>query len=706
MPATRPHPVGAPTSPRRTRQGRELPAIRSHSIASPEVGSQRLSHIDGLRAIAVAAVVLYHFGIPGVQNGFLGVDVFFVVSGYVISRSLTTAHAHHRGGLRSWLLGFYARRVWRIAPALLVMIAVVGSMFALFEPRGYTSAPILWTGIGASVGVSNLVLLGSEQGDYFGSTTRFNPFLHTWSLGVEEQFYLIFPLLLWLLLSAGSLVTHRRARLPIMVLAIASLALAAWLWRTDPGGSFYLLPTRFWELAAGALAFQAARWADTRIRRPVPRVLLGWLGMAMLVASMVGVGGADSPFPSALLPVAGTVLLIWLAPAERAGWAASGRWLRTPPMTWLGRVSYSLYLWHWPVIVIWLWVFGSRGPVDILLAIIAAVALAALSYYCVERPVLRSRLPHAPLRRTQWLLGGGAILMTLSLVFVIGWQHDGFSRASPVSLSVTKQSGWANDRMPDEPTQTAAGVAGAARLIDIGDSHASAYTAMVTRAAKENGLALTVASHSGCGFTLLAPVPTDGSCRATWKAIDSAQRGDVALFIGLRAPRIADSGELEPEYTSESVANVAARTKALAQFQPIAQRLSARGVSVMVNSPEPLFARSPYLCADWWFSANTGCALPATMSRSSELKRSEPANKNIDALVGAIPSVVVWNAFDALCPPSQDTCSQYDAQGHVLFVDTDHVSGWGNAAALPSFREALDRALDRSQTGPSPVAAP
>jgi peptidoglycan/LPS O-acetylase OafA/YrhL len=671
----------------------------THSDASPEVrAAQRLSHIDGLRAIAVAAVVLFHFGIPGVQNGFLGVDVFFVVSGYVICRSLTTTHSKRQGGLRSWLLEFYARRVWRIAPALLVMIAIVGAMFALFEPKGYTSAPILWTAIGASVGVSNLVLLGSEQGDYFGTTTRFNPFLHTWSLGVEEQFYLIFPLLLWLLLSASSLVMRRRAQLTLIMLAATSLALAAWLWRTDPGASFYLLPTRFWEVAAGALAFQAARWVAARVRGTIPRVVLGWAGMAAIVASMAGVGGADSPFPSALLPVGGAVLVIWFAPVEHAGWAPPGRWLRTPPMTWLGRVSYSLYLWHWPVIVIWLWVFGSRGPADIVLAIMVAVALAALSYYCVERPVLRSRLAHTPMRRRQWLLGGGAIVMTLSVVVVIGWHHDGFSRVSPVSFSVTKQSGWANDRMPDESRQTATDIDGAARLINIGDSHAGAYTAMVTTAAKQYGLSLTIASRSGCGFTLLAPVPTDGSCSAVWEAIQSAQRGDVALFIGLRAPRIADSGELEPAYVSDSAANVAARAKALAQFQPIARRLSAQGVKVIVNSPEPLFARAPYLCEDWWFSANSGCEFPTTMSRASELKRTESGQKPIDAVVAATPAVIVWNVFDALCPPSQDTCSQYDTQGHILFVDTDHVSGWGNAAALPSFQAALDRALDRPRT--------
>lgn len=335
-----------------------------------------------------------------------------------------------------------------------------------------------------------------------------------------------------------------------------------------------------------------------RVRGVATRVALGWGALAVVLASLAGLGGPDSPFPAALLPVAGTVVLTWLAPVERAGWAASGCWLRTPPMTWLGRVSYSLYLWHWTVAVIWLWVFGTPGPAGIVLAITLAVGLAALSYYGVERPVLRSKLAHRPLSRPQRILGGAAILTALSIVVVIGWHHDSFALESPLSLTVTKQAGWANDRLPNEPKQSPTAAADAPRLIDIGDSHASAYTAMVTAAAKDDGLSLTIASHSGCGFTLLAPVPTDGSCSATWNAIHSARPGDVALFIGLRAPRIADLGTIEPAYVSDSPANVAARAKALAQFEPIARELSARGVKVMVNNPEPLFARAPYLCDD------------------------------------------------------------------------------------------------------------
>lgn len=665
------------------------------STPSPLIRRERLTHIDGLRAIAVAAVVLYHYGVPGVQNGFLGVDVFFVISGYVISRSLSAAYAREQGGITGWLLGFYFRRVWRIAPALLVMIALVGGLFLLLEPLGYVSAPILWTGIGATVGVSNMVLLGSEQGDYFGSTTPFNPFLHTWSLGVEEQFYLIFPLLLWLVLSATTRRAGRRARLLLGALAIASLLLAVWLWRTNPSASFYLLPTRFWELAAGALAFQAATWIERRVRGSALRTVVGWTGAAAVVASMAGVGGADSPFPSALLPVLGTVLLIWFARSEDARWWAAGRWLRTPPMTWLGRVSYSLYLWHWPVIVVWLWVLGTRTALGIVAAIAIALALAALSYYCVERPALRHNHSRPRIGRWQAAAGGGVILLILVAIVGIGWRHDHFLRESPVTLSATRHPGWANDRMPHGPLLTAISRPRAAKLIDVGDSHAGAYTATVTKAADDAGLALTIVSHSGCGFTLLAPLPTDGSCSAAWKAVDSARPGDVVLFMGLRAPRLADAGQPAAPYISGSPANVAARAKALAQFEPIAQRLSARGVKVMVNRPEPIFARSPYLCTDWWLKANSGCALPATMARASELQRSAPAMRNLEALVAAVPSVTMWDDFDPLCPASEATCSEYDTHGHELFVDTDHVSGWGNAATLPSFEAALDRALGR-----------
>ncbi|MDR6972014.1 peptidoglycan/LPS O-acetylase OafA/YrhL [Leifsonia shinshuensis] len=644
------------------------------------------------------AVILYHFGVPGLSGGFLGVDVFFVISGYVISRSLTAAHRDEPGRMRTWLLAFYSRRLWRIAPALLAMLLVVGVLFALFEPRGYSSGTILWTGIGASVGVSNMVLLGSQQGDYFDATTAFNPFLHTWSLGVEEQFYLVFPLILWLVVARHSRRGRFRGQVLLGLLAALSLVAAIWMWRAAPEASFYLLPTRFWELAAGALAFQAVGWASRSFPGAGVRRAMAWVASAAIVAAMVGLGGHDSPFPAALLPVAATVILIWFAPAT-SGWSAPGRWLEARPMSWVGRVSYSLYLWHWPVIVIWVWLLGHPGPVGVACAIAVSVGFAALSYYVVERPILRGRMALRPLRRRELVVGLTAVTATLALIVAVGWRHDGFLRDSPISLSVTARAAWASADLGADTAPSQKETGGTARLIVVGDSHANAYRAMLTTAARRLDMPIEIASRSGCGYTLLTPVPSDGRCDPIRNAVDSARRGDVVLFLGLRSPRLADNGVLEPTYLPQTAANAKEREEALQQFTPIAARLTHAGIRVILNNPEPLFAHSPYMCDDWWFGANKACRLPATMARSEEVKLGLPATQNIGAVRGEVPEVMVWDVFDALCPHSHDRCGQYDDDGHPLFVDTDHVSGWGNAAALPSFQELLERAANRQHVG-------
>jgi len=332
------------------------------------------SDVQGLRAVAVAAVVLAHFGVPGFAGGFVGVDVFFVISGYLIT-GLLWRELDSDGRIR--LGRFYARRLRRLMPALVTMVGVSGAaalwLLSGWEIRQQTgSAPfaLTWT--------SNLYFAFRAQ-DYFAWLQSRDLYLHTWSLGVEEQFYLLWPLLLWALFRS---VRSRSGRLAALALvAVAGLAACAAVSYRQALLAFYLPLFRIWEFALGALVFLAGEAFLSRA--PQWRTGVAWLGLAAVVAT-VFLFRRQMVYPGfwAAVPALGTALVL-------AGTA--GRVLANPVLVWLGDRSYSLYLWHWPV-----WVLGAawgldRLPRDKATLALGALLLAMLSYRWVERPFWKGR---------------------------------------------------------------------------------------------------------------------------------------------------------------------------------------------------------------------------------------------------------------------------------------------------------------------------
>ena len=330
--------------------------------------------VQGLRAVAVTAVVLAHFGVPGFAGGFVGVDVFFVISGYLITGLLWRELVAED---RIRLGRFYARRLRRLMPALVTMIGVSGAaalwLLSGWEIRQQTgSAPfaLTWT--------SNLYFAFRAQ-DYFAWLQSRDLYLHTWSLGVEEQFYLLWPLLLWALFRG---VRSRSGRLAVLVLvAVAGLVACVAVSYRQALLAFYLPLFRIWEFALGALVFLAGEAFLSRA--PQWRTGVAWLGLAA-VAAAVFLFRRQMLYPGfwAAVPALGTALVL-------AGTA--GRVLANPVLVWLGDRSYSLYLWHWPV-----WVLGAawgmdRFPRDKMGLALGALLLTVLSYRLVEYPFWKGR---------------------------------------------------------------------------------------------------------------------------------------------------------------------------------------------------------------------------------------------------------------------------------------------------------------------------
>lgn len=357
--------------------------------------------IDGLRAIAVVAIILFHLDARWLPGGLAGVDLFFVISGFVICRSLAAAPCPQ---LWPWLLDFLRRRLLRLLPLLLVVVVATFAAVSWHLPRGILDGTYENTGLAAMAGASNLVLAWSLA-SHLTPFADANPFLQTWPLAVQAQFYLLLPLLIFAWL-------HRRpACWALPVLALASLLLAAWQTRAAPASAYYLLPARFWQFAAGALLYQHVH----RCTLPGARRYHGWAGLALVVAGLAMARPATLPFPDGVIVVTGAALLLAACTTSTGTPPLLVRWLGCAPMRYLGRLAYALYLVHWPVLVL------MRGdqplPLSALPVYVPLVlGLAMLGHHLIERPL---RYGHWPWQRAPWSVFGAtlaAVAVGLALI--------------------------------------------------------------------------------------------------------------------------------------------------------------------------------------------------------------------------------------------------------------------------------------------------
>lgn len=363
--------------------------------------------IEGLRGVAVLLVVLFHAGLP-VSGGFVGVDVFFVISGYLITGLLL--REHRRTG-RVALARFYARRIRRLLPAAAAVIVV--TLPVAFVVIGPLDRPDVMTdGASAALSVAN-IRFALAEGDYFTSIAQPSPFLHFWSLAVEEQFYLVWPALLFLVARGG------RIRVPValLVVLVASFAANVLITQTAISWAFYSLPTRAWQLAAGGLLAVGSVWID---RMPwLPIVAAGWISAAGLSASALLIS-SELPYPGivALAPTLAAVLLI--ASGQRH--FGPGALLAVAPLRALGRISYSLYLWHWPILMLPAIALGDALGLEgrILLAL-GAVVVAGASWRFIEEPFRRGRFAAtSPRRVVQFGLATIAAVVVLAGGMAVG----------------------------------------------------------------------------------------------------------------------------------------------------------------------------------------------------------------------------------------------------------------------------------------------
>lgn len=364
--------------------------------------------IDGLRALAVIAVIINHLHKDILPSGYLGVDIFFVISGYVITSSLVNRPST---SFIDFLTGFYLRRVKRLVPALLLCVFITGILICLFDPQPIVS---LQTGIASLFGVSNMYLL-QQATDYFGDVAELNAFTQTWSLGVEEQFYLLFPLLAWFSGFSRHLVKGVRNLLIIFTtLSIASVGIFLYLNNINQPAAYFLMPARLWEIGAGCILLLGQKSFHLSAESKLKKISASLVTVLLVAALFVPNFQAQTTIAVVLLTL---LLIASLRPDTLAYNIFSHPW-----MVYIGLISYSLYLWHWSVLVLSRWTIGIHWwsvPFQVALMFI----LAAISYHCVEKPL--RRMQWSPLRGRTIAYGITASIATAICLMVLHTPLDG-----------------------------------------------------------------------------------------------------------------------------------------------------------------------------------------------------------------------------------------------------------------------------------------
>ncbi len=471
--------------------------------------------IDGLRALAILPVLLFHTHVPGFSGGYVGVDIFFVISGFLITGII----AREIDAGRFSIIGFYERRFRRIMPALVVMILTVLGLSAWLYLSGDLEG-VPKSALAATLFASNLWFF-TDTG-YFAGGADVKPLLHTWSLAVEEQFYIGFPVLLLLV---ARLAPKWRTAI-IWTLAGASLALCIAMRRDASGFAFYLLPTRGWELFAGSLL---ALGAVGPIRQQLLREAVASAGLAAILYAVICFD-RQTLFPgaAALIPVLGTAALILCAPGT---WM--GRLLGAAPLVGIGLISYSLYLWHWPFIVLAEYAtdLPLHGPLRILV-IFAAFAAAWLSWRFIERPFRdRSRVT----ARGIFAFTGLSILLLCGLSAALihaGPWPERFSRAVLAQVAgrtdISPERGRCHDSFMRKSAPCTLGAAVEPDAMLWGDSHGVELAYALSEEMRAKGRAIIQRTTSSCP-PVLGYQAKDPRCAQANDATFAALKGGPAI---------------------------------------------------------------------------------------------------------------------------------------------------------------------------------
>lgn len=661
--------------------------------SAPSQTSAYRPDIDGLRAIAVLSVLLYHAGL-GFPGGFVGVDVFFVISGYLIT-SLILKDLH-RGSFS--MIEFWERRVRRILPALaLVIIASLISGWFLFLPVDLRA---LGRSAVAQAFLSSNINFLLESG-YFDQAAEIKPLLHTWSLAVEEQFYLLFPFLL--------VAVHRLSRASIsrviLLLSLLSFALSIYCSYRYPAANFYLLPTRAWELLIGS--YLAALPTQQQSPRRWSTESSSWGGLLAILAAVIFYDHTTRfPGLTALLPCVGTALIIWAGTTTQT---SLSRLLASPPFVFIGLISYSLYLWHWPILAFSRYVTTDPLPASYrALLLLASLVLAILSWKLIEIPFRQRRLLH-----TRPLIFTFACITTALLVLsgLTLYKGEGIpSRFTPADLHYSDTSAPEYQTIMDTIKRVGLHEAQTGDFIELGagdkrqpiqllvwgDSHAAALLPVIHTLCKEHAIRGVAAVHGRTAPLVGYTSPRSDSMREQCIPFNDA----IAQFIrSHHIPSVILAAKWSECITDSGIAQI--RT-GLRNSIIALQEKEEPGPSIYVlrQVPHPQWhvpraldiatiAGRPY--------DDLGLRLD---EYRQEFQRQNPCFHGLPA---EFPNVTVLDPTELFL--GKKGLFSVEANGKALFSDDNHLTAAGAAQLQPLF-EPIFQALPAAPIHPDSVPSP
>lgn len=637
--------------------------------------------IEGLRAVAILLVVAAHAKVPWLAGGFIGVDVFFVLSGFLIT-GLLLMEFEQNGNIR--LSAFYARRLQRLFPALLVVVVATclasGVLLAPHEQQQLGASALA-----AATWVSNFYF-SFAQLDYFGARADANPFLHTWSLGVEEQFYLLWPTVLLFLLGAWGWQGRRfeRDRLfrGLVAIFLAGFAFSVFLTYTAPRLGFYMVVSRAWQFALGALVLLASQRFGTR--RPVAG-WWGWLGLAGIVVSAMLLD-AQKPYPGtwAMAPSLATALVLWSGSQPGDASTGASRLLSQPPMQAIGGLSYAWYLWHWPVLLLGASLFDASRPLTMAALVAASLALAWITRIAVEGPIRHSRELRS---RPASVLLASAVAMLVVAVAVQWWQ--------------SAARGWSQ---ATEQRRIAAIRGDVPRIYPMGcDEWYSTARVKTCWFGNENARKTAVLigdSMVGQWFPALAPITEDPDWRLLVVTKSACAMVDAPFFyerIGRRYTECEtwrrDAVAMLQELKPDLVVSGSSSSYPFSQQQWIegSKRVflllasSAERVVILQSTPTLPFDAPACLAREGW--RPDGVHRPAACSSSSQHDGKQAVRDAIQQAARGLPNVRVLDFSGDVCPNHR--CSALLA-GTPVFRDTQHLSGAFARRMAPRFLERVN----------------
>ncbi|MEP0548282.1 MAG: acyltransferase family protein [Rhodothermales bacterium] len=669
--------------------------------------------MEGLRGIAVLLVVLYHAGVPGFAGGYVGVDVFFVLSGYLIT-GILAAEVVRTGTVD--LRRFYARRARRLLPAMAVLlVAVTAFAFVFYSPL--EQGPIADTAVATAGYFSNFHFAAGAT-DYLAAEAETNPLLHTWSLSVEEQFYFVWPVLVLLALTgvrrrgsgapsggAPSAISQRRLIWVMVAVCVVSFALTLYLMGTlRTHWAFFGSPTRAWEFGLGALGAMVPRltrdasgWRFGSLEEvPAASRWLGWLGLAgILVAGCLY--SARTPFPgfAALLPAVATVL------ALRAGTARTdtslARALAWRPLQELGRLSYSWYLWHWPVLVFAAGMLGHLPLWQRLAFAAGSLVLAEASYRLVEDPVRHHRFLAERSGRGLALAG---MLTAFGVGLALGWGHlAGEAAGSPeqqaYAAAVLDRYGEGAEGCIGGMTETDViecefGDESGPVVLLLGDSHADHWLPAMTLAAELEGWHLVTLTHSGCDM-----VDTREWSDTLGRFHDecSIWRDKTVVRVGELSPAlvVVSSAATEDEYADGTWSEPT--TAFYRRVAAVSAEAGGRVVHLR-DTPRPGFALPACLSRKTWRGDGTeACAFSRESPYAAAIEAQSAAARRVEG-------VREVDLSEAVCP---DEACEPVRDGVVTFRDDNHFTAAFAATLAPALADALGGELGDGPLRGTPV---